>query len=40
MAGTPAATIMLFNPDGYHETIGEVGIGGFVAWPRAFLDIA
>lgn len=33
------SNIMLFNPDGYHETIGEVGIGGFVAWPRAFLEI-
>ena len=31
---------MLFNPNGYHETIGEVGIGGFVTWPRAFIDIA
>ena len=34
------STTMLFNPNGYHETIGEVGICGFVAWPGAFLDIA
>lgn len=33
------STIMLFNPNGYHETIEEVGIRGFVASPRAFLEI-
>ena len=28
---------MLFNLDGYHQTMGEVGISGFVTQPRAFL---
>ncbi|XP_058082441.1 uncharacterized protein LOC131230553 [Magnolia sinica] len=29
----------LWKEDGYHHTLGEVGIGGFVIWPKLFLTI-
>ena len=28
--------IGLFQPDGYHSTLGEIGNGSFVAWPMSF----
>ncbi|KAK1257361.1 hypothetical protein QJS04_geneDACA024867 [Acorus gramineus] len=29
----------LFKGDGYHYTLGEVGVGGFVVWNRKFVTI-
>ncbi|XP_058113226.1 uncharacterized protein LOC131256254 [Magnolia sinica] len=29
----------LRKEDGYHDTLGEVGVGGFVVWPKLFLSI-
>ncbi|XP_058068948.1 uncharacterized protein LOC131218320 isoform X2 [Magnolia sinica] len=29
----------LWKEDGYHDTLGEVGVGGFLVWPKLFLTI-
>ena len=28
--------IALFQPDGYHSTLAEIGNGSFVSWPMSF----
>ncbi|XP_058085219.1 uncharacterized protein LOC131232760 [Magnolia sinica] len=34
-----ASHVELWKEDGYHHTLGEVGVGGFVIWPKLFLTI-
>lgn len=33
------STTQLFMRDGFHNTIGEVSVGGYVVWPRHSVEI-
>ena len=31
--------VPLWKCDGFHQTLAEVGVGGYVVWPQNFVDI-